>query len=311
MNTIEKIMRNEKKSKRFFGLTSHQIDNLVNRLGPYWKEYEKACLMRANRKRAIGGGRQYKPSILREMLLVCLLYYKLYLTQEFIGILFDVDQSTVSRFVSRLSKLIERAADPDLETIFQRAENLKRQRIKNFIELQEACPELADLITDASETPCNRPKDNAAQKKFYSGKQKAHTIKTQITINSNKRIVAVSNSYPGSVHDKTILYDEGTINKIPLQARHILDKGYIGVDRSNSSANILIPFKKKRGQKKLSDELKQINSFLSKRRIAVEHVLGKIKNFRICSYKYRGRREIFNQTFKNVAAIYNFNLATT
>ena len=130
-----------------------------------------------------------------------------------------------------------------------------------------------------------------------------------ITINSSKRVVAISGSYPGSVHDKRVFDIEETIKKIPPQARHILDKGYVGVDQENPGANILIPFRKKRGQKELSDSAKQINKYLSKHRISVEHVLSKIKNFRICSYTYRGRRENFNQIFKNVVALYNFNYA--
>ena len=164
-------------------------------------------------------------------------------------------------------------------------------------------------MTDASETPCNRPTGNDIQKEFYSGKQKTHTIKTQITINANKRILDVSNSYPGSVHDKKIFDLEKTIDKVPPQARHVLDKGYVGVDRENPNSNILIPFKRKCGQNKLSDLEQQVNQFLSKHRISIEHVIGKIKNFRICAYLYRGRRENFNQIFKNVAAIYNFSHA--
>jgi DNA-binding MarR family transcriptional regulator len=307
MNTIEKIMKNEKKCKRFLGLSNQQIDVLIARLTPLWKKNEEERLSRFDRKRVIGGGRQFAPTALKNMLVTCLLYYKLYLTQEFIGILFDVDQSTISRIISRLSKLIERAADPELETILQKTKDLKKHRIRNFIELQRACPDLADVITDASETPCNRPVEKDVQKKFYSGKQKTHTIKTQITINSNKRVIGVSDSYPGSIHDKSILDQDGTIKKIPPQARHILDKGYVGTNRENPTSNILIPIKKKRGQKELPAWAKQINKYLSKHRIAIEHVLSKIKNFRICSYTYRGRREDFNQIFKNIVALYNFN----
>ncbi|KKQ11346.1 MAG: hypothetical protein US22_C0031G0003 [candidate division TM6 bacterium GW2011_GWF2_36_6] len=55
--------------------------------------------------------------------------------------------------------------------------------------------------------------------------------------------------------------------------------------------------------------LADINKFLSSHRIAVEHVIGKLKNFRISAYTYRGRREKFNQVIRNLAAIYNFSHA--
>lgn len=309
MSMIEKIMKNEKKCKRFFGLNQQQIAGLVNCLQPLWDEAEKDRLARPDRQRAIGGGRQYGPDALSKMVLVCLLYYKLYLTQEFTGALFDINQGTVSRHVTNLSKIIAQAADPELESIFQKTEALKKHRIRNFVELREICSEIADIITDASETPCNRPKDKDVQKKFYSGKQKTHTLKTQITVNTNKRVLNVSNSYPGSIHDKKIFDIEGTIKKVPPQARHVLDRGYDGVNRENPNSNICIPFKRRRGQDKLCSLSKQVNKFLSKHRIAVEHVIGKIKNFKICAYTYRGRRENFNQIFKNVAAIYNFSRA--
>lgn len=306
MSMIEKIMRNEKKSKRFFGLNHQQIMLLLSKLQPLWIESEKRRLSRTNRKRSIGGGRQHRPDASLQSLLVCLVYYKLYLTQEFTAALFDIDQSTVSRIVSKFSALIADAADPELGKLIRQTETLKKNRIKNFVELQEACPDFADVITDASESPCNRPQDNDVQRKFYSGKQKAHTIKTQITINTAKKIVLVSESHPGSVHDKKILDMDGTIDKLPEKARHMLDKGYVGVDREHPNSNILIPIKKKRGQKELPPIAKQINTFISKHRIKVEHVIGKIKNFRICSYTYRGPRDRFNQIFKNIAAIYNF-----
>ena len=130
MDMIEKIMKNEKKCKRFFGLSQKQIENLVQRLQPLWDEAEKIRLSRPDRRRKIGGGRQYQPGALREMLLVCLLYYKLYFTQEFTGVIFGIDQSNVSRIVFRLSAIISKAADPELENILQRVECAQKYALK-------------------------------------------------------------------------------------------------------------------------------------------------------------------------------------
>lgn len=300
-------MKDDTKSKRFLGLEKSKIEALTGRMQPLWENNEKSRLSRSDRKRDIGAGHPYSMPNLKDMLVVCLMYYKTYLTQEFVAVIFDIDQSTVSRIVSKISTLIEAAADPELKTILQKTDTLKKHRVKNFVELMDVCPELADLMTDATESPCNRPADNDVQKKYYSGKQKMHTIKTQLTINSNKRIVAISETHPGSVHDKQVLDSDETIKKLPQQARHILDKGYVGVDKEHPNCNILIPFKRKKGQEKLPSLLADINKYLSSHRIAVEHVIGKLKNFRICAYIYRGRRENFNQIIRNLAAIYNFS----
>jgi hypothetical protein len=309
MNIVEKIMKDDKKSKRFLGLEKSKIEMLTTKMQPLWESSEKARLSRPGRQRAIGAGHPYFTPNLIDLLVVCLMYYKLYLTQEFVAVIFGIDQGTVSRIVSKISTLIEDAADPELKMILQKTEELKKHRIKNFIELADVCPDLADIMTDATESPCNRPTDNDVQKKYYSGKQKTHTIKTQLTINSNKRIVAVSETHPGSVHDKQVFDSDETIKKLPQQARHILDKGYVGVDKEHPNCNILIPFKRKKGQEKLPPLLADVNKYLSSRRISVEHVIGKLKNFRISAYTYRGRREKFNQVIRNLAAIYNFSRA--
>lgn len=309
MNLVERIMKDDRKSKRFLGLEKSKIEMLTAKMQPFWEASEKARLSRPDRKRAIGAGHPYFTPNLIDLLVICLMYYKLYLTQEFVAVIFGIDQGTVSRIVSKISTLIEDAADPELKTIFQKTEALKKNKIRDFVELRNVCPELADLMTDATESPCNRPADNEVQKKYYSGKQKAHTLKTQLTINSDKKIISVTATHPGSVHDKQVFDNDETIKKLPAQARHILDKGYAGVDKQNPGCNILIPFKRKKGQKQLPPMLADINKFLSSRRIAVEHVIGKLKNFRISAYTYRGRREKFNQVIRNLAAIYNFSQA--
>ncbi|KKQ49984.1 MAG: hypothetical protein US69_C0001G0012 [candidate division TM6 bacterium GW2011_GWF2_38_10] len=61
-------MKNEKKCKRFFWISSQQIDTLIKRLEPFLREYKNARLSRFNRKKALGGGRQFDPDALKTML---------------------------------------------------------------------------------------------------------------------------------------------------------------------------------------------------------------------------------------------------
>ncbi len=44
-------------------------------------------------------------------------------------------------------------------------------------------------------------KKSVGQKKYYSGKKKRHTIKTELQITSKGKIVNISKSVPGSMHD--------------------------------------------------------------------------------------------------------------
>jgi hypothetical protein len=47
---------------------------------------------------------------------------------------------------------------------------------------------------------------------------------------------------------------------------------------------------------------------LSKTRVKVEHVIGKIKIFRIMAERYRNRRKYHDLRMKLICGIYNFEL---
>ena len=58
----------------------------------------------------------------------------------------------------------------------------------------------------------------------------------------------------------------------------------------------------------LTKKEKRMNLKLSKIRVAVEHVIGKIKVFRIISERYRNRRKYHDLRMKLICGIYNFEL---
>lgn len=66
--------------------------------------------------------------------------------------------------------------------------------------------------------------------------------------------------------------------------------------------------KKKSKKKPLTKEEKQNNKRLSSQRVFVEHVIGKLKIFKILSDRYRNRRKRFGLRFNLIAGIYNFEL---
>ena len=66
--------------------------------------------------------------------------------------------------------------------------------------------------------------------------------------------------------------------------------------------------KKKSKKHPLSLEDKKQNRNLSSQRVLNEHVIGKIKRFKILSDKYRNRRKRFGLRFNLIAGIYNDEL---
>ena len=89
------------------------------------------------------------------------------------------------------------------------------------------------------------------------------------------------------------------------QIECLADSGYQGLTKLH--ANSQTP-KKKSKHHPLTSEQKATNREISKKRILVENVIGRLKVFRILSERYRNRRKRFGLRFNLIAAIYNFEL---
>lgn len=276
-----RLRKNRGLFRRFTGLRIDQFDELLAELQPIYAANESKRLHRKNRIRNVGGGAQFALS-LDDRLLILLLYYKLYITHEFLGLLFNLDDSNISRNIKHLN--------PFLAEIFCVPE--RRIRLTD-----EDKNELLYFFFDGTEQPINRPKKG--QKKSYSGKKKCHTIKWQIVTRDGKNLDAVSKSYPGKMHDKKI-YDKTRVER-PPDSRGIGDTGYLGT-------NLIQPIKKKKG-KKLTKAQKKYNRKISRLRIKAEHAIAAMKHFRVVRDKFRNPLNSHNLYVKNVAGL--VNLANT
>ena len=92
--------------------------------------------------------------------------------------MFGIDDSTITRRFAVLEPLVARVT------------GIKEDRTLRQDDLEV-------LLIDATEQRIERPV--RGQRKFYSGKKKCHTIKTEIQITEKGRIVAVSKPFPGAV----------------------------------------------------------------------------------------------------------------
>ena len=85
----------------------------------------------------------------------------------------------------------------------------------------------------------------------------------------------------------------------------LADTGYLGINKLH--ANSQIPAKKSKLHP-LMPAQKVANRNLASQRIFCEHVIGRLKVFRILSDRYRNRRKRFGLRFNLIAAIYNLEL---
>lgn len=268
---------------RLCGIRLADFDALVCQLHPLWLAQENQRLSRKDRQRAIGGGRKYRLQFAEQMLL-CLIYYRTYASQAFVGLLFNASSPTVSRRVCSMTTLIAgHFAMPE-------------RKIKLSTKEQN---DLLYLMIDGTERPVQRPKTPSKRKAKYSGKKKRHTASHQIITDDKKRILAVGPAQHGRKHDKRI-YDEARVDK-PPGVLVLGDLRYLGT-------SLEVPIKASKNYP-LTKEQKTYNTWHAKLRIGVEHGICRMKKFRIFAETHRNNRQI-NRIAKNVGALANLNLKT-
>ncbi len=87
--------------------------------------------------------------------------------------------------------------------------------------------------------------------------------------------------------------------------RCLADKGYQGMDKCHPNTHT--PQKKSKHHP-LTKQQKAYNRQLARERIVAEHIIRRLKVFRILSERYRNRRKRFGLRFNLIAAIYNLEL---
>ena len=256
---------------RLTGVSVATFDDLLKRLVDPW---DKAQLRKAKagRPRDVGG--------LEDHLLIMLIYYRCYITQEFLGFFYSVDKSAICRAIQRIEKL----ARPLIGV--ERKPKISRK-------------EAEALIVDCTEQPIQRPGTDAKQREYYSGKKKRHTVKTEYIVTRKGRIVSASSSYPGSHHDLAIRRDGP---KLSNKARLYADSAYQGYDKEHG--NLEFPYKKPKNGK-LTDEEKEYNRGLSGFRVRVEHRIGRTKRFRIAAERFRNPLGAHHTKISIVAGLVN------
>ena len=286
MTHADRLLRTPNTFRRLTGLTPAAFRRLLAEVAAADDQARARRGRRPGRQRKAGAGR--KPALpLADQLLMLLIYYRTYVPHTFLGFPFGLDDSTVSRTNRRI--------EPLLASTFR---ILERKPGPGPDEVRE-------LFVDATERPINRPA--RGQKRYYSGKKKRHTLKTQVVVARVRkrpgvrgqprrvRIKAVSGTFPGSVHDKKVYDRTGVV--IPPGVPGCGDTAYLGT-------GLRTPRRKPCGGE-LTARQKAENRRVSKRRIVAEHGIGKMKVWRAAAERWRNPRRRHTLMMKNVADLHN------
>ena len=204
-----------------------------------------------------------------------------YPTNEVLGFLFGVSDSTASRARARCLPVLEQAG-----TDTMRMPDPGAARRKRLPALLKDTPGLA-VIVDSFEQRTQRPQRR--QRAYYSGKKKAHTLKSQVAVDEESgRFADVSDSVPGRWADIKLLKRSRLMKRLPAGVGGIGDLGYTGIRDLHAAG--ACPRRKPRGQPRPPGDVRYNRAF-SRRRIVVEHALARLRRFRAVTDLNRHRRK--------------------
>jgi hypothetical protein len=236
---------------------------------------------------------------------MALLWLRVYPTYEVLGFFFALHKRNAQLNV--LAALEALDALPD--SPFDRP-GPGRKKARSAAEVMAASPAVR-VVIDAKEQRVNKPRGEEAQRPYYSGKKKAHTIKTQVVVDTRGRIEAVSESVPGSTHGLTPLVGSGVLEALGEGEAAMADKGYVGVDKHYPGVAVVLPFKKPCGGE-LSEGQRGHNREVARQRIVVEHTMARLNRFTVPRQVFRAKkREGHSRVARVVAKVVNRRLAVT
>lgn len=256
--------------KRRFGVQPKTFKQMVNTLEPLWRP-----LPQPGATPKLG---------LEERVLVALEYWREYRTYFHIGTSWGVSESTVCRIVHWVEETLLRSGQFRLPG--------KKQLVRGF-------GQPTVVVVDVTEIPIERPKRH--QRRFYSGKQKQHTLKCQLVIEQATGRIICTYFGKGRQHDFKLFLASGI--QFHPQMQSLQDKGYQGIQKLHHNSRL--PNKKPRGGQ-LTTQQKAENRQLARERVVIEQVNRCLKIFRILAQRYRNRRRRFGLRCNLIAALYNY-----
>ncbi len=300
MLSYNRLSRKPHLFKSFTGLSVKQFDDIYKVIESKYEKYEiKRLSYKRNRERDIGAGRRFK-LLVKDRVIMVLVYYRLYITYTLMEFLFGLDQSNVCRDIEKIESLI-RECLPIPQKLYK-----VTRRLKTKEEVEQYFPGFM-AFTDCSEQPIPRPKNRLRRRLYYSGKRKKHTVKNLYTINQKELIIyKTKHKQIGKRHDYKI-YKKNHPD-IPKDIVNMFDLGFLGVEKEYPEQKSELPIKKKRNQV-LTKEEEEYNRNHSRRRIVVEHAICRIKKYRIMNDVFRNRLGKYNKASDIVTGLINYRIS--
>lgn len=284
------------------GLRVSEFDELVDDVLPAYAAAEEARLERPGRERALGAGHPFALSM-RDHLLLTVVWLRLYPTHEVLGYLFGVSDTTVWRVIQRVLPVLEQAGR---DTMRMPDPGKKRRRTLDTL-LQET-PGLA-VVIDTFEQRVQRPRTKDEADRWYSGKKKQHTLKSQVAVEEESgQVVDIADSVPGRTADIRLLADSQLLSRLPEGVGGIGDSAYQGIETLHPQGLGASPRKKPRGKPRPAEDT-AFNTAFSRRRIVVEHTIGRMRRYQSITQTDRNHRQRHTPRVAAIGGLVNRQIA--
>jgi hypothetical protein len=254
--------------ERISGLDAEQLDALEQRVCELLEEpWNK------------GTGRP-RELTLREALIVTNGYLRHNIIEEVWAEIVEVDQSTISRYITLLTPLIA-AATAEFRPSAEEAAEATRDAI---------------ALVDGTLWPCW---SWAGEPELWAGKYQTTGHGSLILTTLTGRVIFVSEPVPGNQHDMAKLAGSDCETILKSASDAIGDKGFIGAD------DIITPIRKPK-HRDLHKSEHDYNNQISSLRAPVERAIGNLKTWRILFTDYRRPLETFLSSFQAAIGLYFF-----
>lgn len=279
----DRVRRQPTVFKAMTGLTVAEFDALVDDVwGPY-QAAERVRRERAGRKHAVGAGHPFSLAPQEQMLLT-VIWLRLYPTMEVLGFLFGVSDTTALRAVGRVLPLLEAAGRASM-----RQPDPGRKQRRGLDEVLGCVPELA-VVLDSLEQRVQRPRERAEADGYYSGKKKAHTLKSQVAVEQHSgRLLDISPSVRGPTADSTLLAQSGLLARLDPHTLLYGDKAYCALLRWWTAALVVVPRYKPRNRPRPPADV-AYNRQVARERVVVEHTIRRLRLYQAVTQVDRHHR---------------------
>ena len=308
---LENLRRHPAVFRHLTGLTVALFDALAADLAPALAQQERRRRDRPGRRRAPGAGHPYALADADQVLLT-IVWLRHYPTQEVLGFLFGVSDSAAKRAVDRCLPVLGQAGKDT-----RRVPDPGRGQRKGLPRLLADTPGLA-VIVDTFEQRVQRPRRR--QRAYYSGKKECHTLKSQVAVDEDGYVVHVADSVPGPRADLEVLDGSGLRGRLPRGVGILGDLAYVGLNNPRRRrrgtrrrrrararrrrAQGATPRRKPRGRPRPAAD-RRYNRAFARRRVKVEHAIGRLRCFRSLAAADRHFRRGHSARVRAVAGLVN------